>query len=189
MPSVTIKITGPNISGLPKVDRTTMAALGQLATATINLRIRDGQSTEGKRFKPYSTRKITIRLDSGTAARLKPKGGRLSRSGDSMVFDGGYAEYKKLSRKGGIVGHEVDLTLSGSMLRRLGVKSTTKDSVEVGVSHESATYAGAVDKERPFLSISERELDELADEIADIFFPVKAGRGGSGRGSVRARVR
>ena len=86
--------------------------------ATVKRRTMKGISSKGNKFKKYSTTPLYVAFQ---GARLKPKGGtRLSRTGKSIYYAGGYQQYKEDSRKrrgGQGQTAEVDLVLSGQLDR------------------------------------------------------------------------
>jgi hypothetical protein len=55
--------------------------------ATVKRRTASGISSEGAPFKKYSTKPLYVAYK---GARLKPKGGRVSRTGKSVYYAGGY---------------------------------------------------------------------------------------------------
>ena len=149
-------------------DRQAMVQIAQDVVTIIRRRTNRGQAADGKPFKPYSTKPISIGTFSqpGTGRRLAPKGGKLSKSGKSMRFVGGYAEYKRLSRGAGglpstgyaaaAVGpsSEVDLLLSGQLRRSIEVAQADEDSAVVQTGTQTAAYAGAVNAQRPFMGLA-----------------------------------
>ena len=52
----------------------------------------EGLDADRKPFKDYSTKPIYVAF---RGARLKPKGGRPSRTGRSIFYAGGYQQYKQ----------------------------------------------------------------------------------------------
>jgi hypothetical protein len=149
-------------------DREAMVQIAADVVTIIRRRTNRGQSAKGEAFKPYSTRPISIGTFSqpGTGRRLAPKGGVLSKSGKSMRFAGGYAEYKRLSRGAGALpatgyaaaavgpSGEVDLLLSGELRRSIEVAQADEDSAVVQTGTRTATYAGAVNALRPFMGLA-----------------------------------
>jgi hypothetical protein len=149
-------------------DREAMVQIAQDVVTIIRRRTNRGQSAKGEAFKPYSTRPISIGTTAspGTGRRLAPKGGKLSKSGRSMRFVGGYAEYKRLSRGSGALpatgfaaaavgpSSEVDLLLSGQLRRSIEVAQADEDSAVVQTNTRTATYAGAVNALRPFMGLA-----------------------------------
>jgi hypothetical protein len=149
-------------------DREAMVQIAADVVTIIRRRTNRGQSARGEAFKPYSTRPISIGTFSqpGTGRRLAPKGGKLSKSGKSMRFTGGYAEYKRLSRGAGALpatgyaaaavgpSSEVDLLLSGELRRSIEVAQADEDSAMVQTGTRTATYAGAVNALRPFMGLA-----------------------------------
>jgi len=131
--------------------------------ALIKMRTMRGVSSKGAKFKKYSTKKIYISLK---GARLKPKGGRLSRTGKSMYFEGGYREYKKKSRLGNIQTAEVDLTLSGVLMNSIQVKSSTATSYTIGLARQGLPYGQYVNQKRPFMGLLKKEQEIIVKAAA-----------------------
>ncbi len=149
--------------------------------ATINLRVRRSMGADGEPFRRYSTRRMYVRLGSETARRLAPKGGVPVKGKDGTVisvrYDGGYAQYKRESRRGNIATGEVDLTLSGQMLREIRPTVVTETLVEVDHTGGSAVYGPGVDAKRPHMALAKDEvpkLDRLIESIVDAH--LQAGR-------------
>ena len=131
--------------------------------ASIKLRTSKGIDANGAAFDKYSKKKIYISMDKGTGARLKPKGGVLSKTGKTMRFDGGYREYKNLSRKRGTVPNqtdsaEVDLVLSGALMNNLVILSATRTRFVIGLTKHVKYYGYAVNAKREFLGLSPDEI-------------------------------
>ena len=133
------------------------------AIALIKKRTMKGVSAKGRRFKKYSTKSIYINI---RGARLKPKGGRLSRSKKSMYFQGGYKEYKERSRLGRIQTAEVDLTLSGVLMNSIQVLEATEYSYTIGLASQSRHYGYHVNDKRPFLGLLKKEVNILIKAAA-----------------------
>jgi hypothetical protein len=139
-----------------------MRAIGNAAVALIRRRTSSGRGYAGK-FAAYSTKPIYITRGRGTGARLAPKGGRPSKTGRSVYYERGYAEYKQLSTGSGVI----NLTLSGQLLRTVRVAKASASSVTVTAGSESVRYAGAVNAKRPFMGIAEGELGVFKAVAAD----------------------
>jgi hypothetical protein len=149
---------------LPSFELTTqdMVSLGNEQIALIKIRVYDKHLTSfGKKFKPYSTRPFTVAKDSYLWKRLRPKGGKKTKSG-GVYYKGGYAEYKAKSAGNG---GKVDLTLSGNLMQSLNVVKATNTTFAISPTGKAATYAEKVDKERPFIGLSDAEVDILKDMI------------------------
>jgi hypothetical protein len=87
------------------------ARLAADTLAAIKLRTSKGIDANGAPFIDYSTRPLYV---SYRGARLKPKGGRVSRTGLSVYYKDGYKQYKIESRRMGRGSSAlVDLVLSG----------------------------------------------------------------------------
>jgi hypothetical protein len=132
--------------------------------ALIKQRTMRGVSSKGHRFKGYSRKPISIAMK---GARLKPKGGRLSKSGKTMYFQGGYKEYKEKSRRGNIQSAEVDLTLSGILMNSIQVLEATRYSYTIGLAAQGRPYGYYVNNKRPFLGrMLKKEINILVQAAA-----------------------
>ena len=131
--------------------------------ASIKIRTSKGLDANGRSFKAYSTRPIYI-LKRG--ARLKPKGGRLSRTGRSVYYQQGYSQYKHESRKRGQAGEsaEVDLVLSGNMMNNLVVKEATANGFKIGLT-QHADYGYDVNMDREFIGLTDQEVDVIVKAV------------------------
>lgn len=129
--------------------------------ASIKLRTGKGLDADGKPFKPYSTNPIYV---AKRGARLKPKGGRPSRTGKSIYYEGGYQQYKNQSRRRGqsTDSAEVDLVLSGNMMNNLVVKEATASGFTIGLT-KHAQYGFAVNETREFIGLSPDDVEVLMD--------------------------
>ena len=144
------------------IDKRGMRAIGNAGVALIRRRTSAGRGYSGP-FAAYSTRPIYITRGRGTGARLSPKGGRPSKTGRSVYYAGGYAEYKQLSTGSGVI----NLTLSGQLLRTVRVAKASASSVTIKAGNESVRYAGAVDAKRPFMGIAPDELGVIEAVASD----------------------
>lgn len=138
--------------------------------ASIKLRTSKGIDANGSPFTQYSRKRIYISVDKGTGARLKPKGGVLTKTGKTMRFDGGYREYKHLSRKRGTVpgqtdSAEVDLVLSGALMNNLVVLSATRTRFVIGLTKHVRYYGYAVNAKREYLGLSPSEIRLLVVSV------------------------
>lgn len=131
--------------------------------ALIKMRTMKGISSKGRKFKKYSKKPIYVPLK---GARLKPKGGRLSRTGKSMYFAGGYKEYKIKSRLGNIQTAEVDLTLSGILMNSIQVLESTSTSYTIGLASQGRPYGYFVNDKRPFLGLTNKEVNIIVKASA-----------------------
>lgn len=133
--------------------------LAQDVLASIKLRTSKGLDANGEPFKRYSVNPLYV---SKRGARLKPKGGRPSKTGDSIYYEGGYQQYKHESRRRGSSSDsaEVDLVLSGNMMNNLIVKSASADGFTIGLTNE-ANYGYLVNQSREFLGLSPKDVDIL----------------------------
>jgi len=139
--------------------------------ALVRLRTYAGLDIQDRAFSsyaPYSETPIYVSLK---GARLKPKGGRKTKSGKSMFFQGGYREYKQKSRRRRTKGGanqtaEIDLTLSGALMNNLVTTSATKTSFTIGLSGAVRSYGYYVNARRPFIGLSSSDQRKLTDAIA-----------------------
>ena len=142
-------------------------ALASNTVATVKRRTMRGISSRGKKFKKYSTKPLYV---SFRGARLKPKGGtRLSRTGKSIYYAGGYQQYKHDSRKRqGGQGRtaEVDLVLSGQLMNNLVVLSATETRFRIGLTKHVQHYGYEVHKIRPYIGLTDNEIDTLVNAVA-----------------------
>lgn len=165
---VHVTTTGADLRALRVWDAQAMAGLCAWSTTTIVERTtQQGVGADGARFRAYSRRgPIWISLKSETARRLKPKGGTKSRSGKSIGF-ASYADYKVKSRKGGIVSAEVDLTLSGQLMRAVGpTQKATATLGVVGIRGQARDYGVHVNALRPYIGHHPGEKADMDAEVA-----------------------
>jgi len=131
--------------------------------ASIKMRTSKGIDATGNQFKGYSTRPLYV-LKRG--ARLKPKGGRLSRTSRSVFYQNGYKQYKHESRRRGTPGQsaEVDLVLSGNMMNNFVVKQATVNGFKLGLTQQ-ASYGYSVNMDREFIGLTDQEVDILVRAV------------------------
>lgn len=148
---------------LPFIDLTSadMKEVGNDAIALIKQRTEEGLDADGKPFDAYSTKPISISKKSDTGRRLSPKGGQKSKSGSSVRYDGGYAEYKKASAGTS----KPNLTLSGNMLQSLIVKEADNTSFTIGIKGPAEQYAYFVNEDREFIGLSKEDSATITDII------------------------
>ena len=150
---------------LPRSLWTARDSMGLASNTVASIKIRTGKGLDAsdRPFKGYSTRPIYI---SKKGARLKPKGGRPSRTGKSIFYSGGYKQYKKESRRRGGAGDsaEVDLVLSGNMLNNFVVKEATQNGFKIGLTN-NAQYGYGVNKTREFIGLTDKEVDILVKAV------------------------
>lgn len=175
--TITIDVT---VYGTPPpkrwTDRTAMLNIGNVVRDMIIRRTLTGQDADGNAFADYSTDPTYISKGTGTGARLAPKGGRPTRSGRSVYYEGGYREFKQLSRKAGQTPRggaasgptsEVDLTLSGQLMRSIEVAQADEDSVVIQTGPGTVDYAAAVNERRKFMGLSPANLRVLDEVVMD----------------------
>ena len=157
------------------------AKVGFNTLASIKMRTSQGISAEGQPFKKYSTKPIYIGFNSDTGKRLKPKGGRRTKSGLSMFYagglSGGYHAYKVRSRKRRPnAGHSaiVDLTLSGQLMNNFIMTSATANGFTLGLTDHVKHYGYFVNRERPFIGLTEEDVETLVKAVEiDIMEKIK----------------
>jgi hypothetical protein len=132
--------------------------------AQVKIRTGKGVDVNGQPFKEYSQKPIYI---SKRGARLAPKGGRLSRTGRSIYYKKGYAQYKEESRRRGRGGESasVDLVLSGNMLNNFVVLEATNKGFRLGLTKQ-AQYGYAVNEKREFIGLTPGEVDVLVKAVS-----------------------
>ena len=140
--------------------------------ATVKRRTASGISSEGKPFKKYSRTPLYVAYK---GARLKPKGGRVSRTGKSVYYAGGYQQYKHDSRKrsntnqnvgGRKQSAEVDLVLSGQLMNNLVVLEASLTRFRIGLTKHVRHYGYHVHQERPYIGLTDNEINILVDAVA-----------------------
>lgn len=135
--------------------------------ASIKLRTSQGLDANGDKFDEYSVKPIYIPIEKGTGTRLKPKGGRVSRTGKSVFYSGGYEEYKHESRKRGSQNPyqddsaNVDLVLSGSLMNNLVVLNAEQTRFTIGLTSHVQYYGYYVNEKREFIGLSDKDVDIL----------------------------
>jgi len=131
--------------------------------ASIKLRTSKGLDANGEKFDEYSVKPIYIPIEKGTGTRLKPKGGRVSRTGKSVFYSGGYEEYKHESRKRGGPDDSanVDLVLSGSLMNNLVVLNAEQTRFTIGLTSHVQYYGYYVNEKREFIGLSDKDVDIL----------------------------
>ena len=139
--------------------------------ALVRLRTYAGLDTQDRPFDSYAPYSQTPIYISMRGARLKPKGGRKTKSGKSMFFQGGYREYKQKSRRRRTKGGanqtaEIDLTLSGALMNNLVTTSATKTSFTIGLSGAVRSYGYYVNARRPFIGLSASDRRKVTDAVA-----------------------
>ena len=170
-------------------DRQAMRETALAARAIIVTRtFRHGLDINDQPFKPYSTRPMTVTTKplSSTAKRMKPRGGlpafgrghprKLLGAGGKKPkgakwtitgrhYPGGYAQYKRESRKG-VNDVDVNLTLSGELQRSIKIKDVEQDRATVGLEGNAIVYGmGVQQRGRVFMGLSPRDLDALQRAI------------------------
>lgn len=131
--------------------------------ASIKLRTSKGLDANGQPFDDYSTKPLYI---SKQGARLSPKGGRPSRTGQSVFYQDGYRQYKKESRKRPSAGQsaEVDLVLSGNMLNNFVVQEATDNGFKIGLNN-NAQYGYYVNQDREFIGLTDQDVKILVKAV------------------------
>ena len=131
--------------------------------AQIKIRTGKGVDANGQPFKDYSQKPIYV---AKKGARLAPKGGRPSRTGKSVFYQDGYAQYKQESRKRPSAGQsaEVDLVLSGNMLNNFVVQEATDNGFKLGLTN-NAQYGYQVNQDREFIGLTDQEVKILVKAV------------------------
>lgn len=191
--SITIRRTGQPVPRDAWDDRAmTQVALAALAAVTERTFHR-GLGDNDKPLKGYSTRPVTISFESDTGQRLPPKGGlpaygrghprRLLVNGNAprgkgwtitgRHYPGGYAEYKRSSRRGlvnrmGAAGNSPDLVLSGRLLESVAILRTSRYGAVIGFKGSALTYGPATDEARPWFAHSPEDLRDLDETVTAV---------------------
>tara|TARA_Y100000310_G_C20481474_1_gene714884 strand:- start:16 stop:510 length:495 start_codon:yes stop_codon:yes gene_type:complete len=134
--------------------------IGLNTVASIKLRTSKGISSEGIGFKKYSTKPIYI---SKRGARLAPKGGRPSRTGRSIFYQGGYAEYKAKSKK--VKEAPVDLILSGILMNNLVLQYADRHRFIIGLTKHVQYYGYHVNAVRPFIGLTPDDVRIITEAV------------------------
>ncbi|GIV82213.1 MAG: hypothetical protein KatS3mg051_1567 [Anaerolineae bacterium] len=169
-------------------DETGLRRIGERVVAMIVERTLRGIDAEGRPMQPYSTRTFAMPAGalwapgSRTAARRLRQQGALryfQRGGSLWVaIQGGYRTYKEARFPG--QGSEVNLTLTGSMMRSLSVREVRADTrraeivigflrseeAEKAYWHE-VTGAGRSRVRRRFMGLTPDQLRALEREFLD----------------------
>ena len=141
--------------------------------ASIKLRTSKGLDADEVAFDDYSKKPIYITKGKGTGARLKPKGGRESRTGKSVFYSGGYQEYKHESRSRGKKNKhqddsaEVDLVLSGALMNNLVVLNADQTSFTIGLTSHVRYYGYHVNEKREYIGLSDKDVDILFKSVQE----------------------
>ena len=141
--------------------------------ASIKLRTSRGLDANDIPFDKYSDKPIYIPIGKGTGARLKPKGGRVSRTGNSVFYSGGYREYKDESRSRGKKNKhqddsaEVDLVLSGALMNNLVVLSAEQTRFTIGLTSHVKYYGYFVNDTREYIGLSDRDVEILFQSVRE----------------------
>jgi len=154
-----------------KIPRTLWSAkdsmrLASNTLASIKLRTSRGIDANGAKFDDYSRKPIYV---AKKGARLSPKGGRPSRTGQSVYYAGGYEQYKEDSRRRGRKGNldsaQVDLVLSGQLMNNLVIKEATATGFTIGLTKHVQSYGYHVNEKREFLGLTVKDIDVLSEAV------------------------
>ena len=151
------------------------ARLALNTLAAIKLRTSKGIDANGQPFDGYSKKPIYVAY---RGARLKPKGGRVSRTGQSVYYEGGYDQYKRESRRHGAGSSAlVDLTLSGILMNNLMVLEATDSRFIIGLTQHVRSYGYKVNAQREFIGLSPRDVNVLVSAVQlELTKKIKRGR-------------
>ena len=154
---------------LPRSLWTAKDSLGLASNTLAQIKIRTGKGVDanGQPFKDYSQKPIYV---AQKGARLSPKGGRPSRTGQSVYYAGGYEQYKEDSRGRGRKGNndsaQVDLVLSGQLMNNLVIKEATATGFTIGLTKHVQSYGYHVNEKREFLGLTEKDIDILSEAVS-----------------------
>tara|TARA_Y100001973_G_scaffold10555_1_gene14324 strand:+ start:13274 stop:13783 length:510 start_codon:yes stop_codon:yes gene_type:complete len=136
--------------------------LAQNTLASIKLRTSKGIDANGEGFKEYSTEPIYV---AKKGARLSPKGGRPSRTGNSVYYAQGYEQYKAESKRTSKKKLIVDLVLSGQLMNNLIVIDATATAFKIGLTKHVKSYGYHVNDKREFLGLSDDDIEILTNAV------------------------
>ena len=136
--------------------------LAQNTLAAIKLRTSKGLDAHGEGFDDYSKKPIYV---SKKGARLSPKGGRPSRTGQSVYYAQGYEQYKIESKRTNRDELVVDLVLSGQLMNNLIVKEATATEFKIGLTKHVQSYGYHVNDRREFLGLSDDDIEILTNAV------------------------
>ena len=136
--------------------------LAQNTLAAIKLRTSKGIDANGEGFDDYSKKPIYV---SKKGARLSPKGGRPSRTGQSVYYAQGYEQYKIESKRTNRDELVVDLVLSGQLMNNLIVKEATATEFKIGLTKHVQSYGYHVNDRREFLGLSDDDIEILTEAV------------------------
>jgi len=154
------KRSGP---GIPRKvwNRAAMRALAVTMQGAVALRaFQRGEDVDDRKFDEYSTTPAYIGGE--TAKRLRPSGGRPSRTGRSVFYAGGYRQYKLQSTGRAFV----NLTLSGQLRRSFRVKRVSAARALIGTTGQPSIYNQGVQERRPWVGISPRDRRLMVAEVS-----------------------
>jgi hypothetical protein len=83
-------------------------------------------------------------------------------------YPGGYAEYKRASRKGSIASAEVDLTLSGELMDSVDMIAASATEGLVSIRGQAREYGVHVNAKRQFLGHHQGEIADMDAEIGGL---------------------
>jgi len=151
------------------------ARLAADTLAAIKLRTSKGIDANGTPFIDYSTQPLYV---SYRGARLKPKGGRVSRTGLSVYYKGGYEQYKIESRRMGRGSSAlVDLVLSGTLMNNLVILHADAQRFIIGLTQHVRHYGYEVNDDREFLGLSQRDVNMIVSAVQfNLARKIKGGR-------------
>jgi hypothetical protein len=190
--SITVRRTGQAVPVAVWDDRAMAQVASAALAAVVERTFSRGLGDDDKPMKAYSTRPTTISFASDTGQRLKPKGGlpaygrghprKLLSSGGraprgrgwtitGRYYPGGYAEYKRSSRRGltnklGASGVSPDLVLSGELSRSVAILRTSRFAAVIGIKGAATAYGYATDEARPWFAHSPEDLRDLDDTVS-----------------------
>lgn len=151
------------------------ARLALNTLAAIKLRTSKGIDANGQPFDGYSKKPIYVAY---RGARLKPKGGRVSRTGQSVYYKGGYDQYKRESRRHGAGSSAlVDLVASGVLMNNLMVLEATESRFIIGLTRHVRSYGYHVNAKREYIGLSPKDVNVLVSAVqAELVKKIKRGR-------------
>jgi hypothetical protein len=151
--------------------------LGAQMVTLIVKRTQSGMDITDKKFKAYSTRPFAMPAGAINRRTLKALDQdeqityfKTKIKSTWVIVEGGYATYKRYLMKNATSSGGVNLTITGSMLRSMNVKSTGENSLIIGFNRteEAEKAMWNINKGRNFFGLSPNDISKLAFKSLEI---------------------
>lgn len=154
--------------------RRTMSAVASTVRALIVQRTLSGRDIHGRPFTPYSTTPIYVSVDNRPPGYPKPSGGRKSRTGRSVYYEGGYAQYKTSIGRGVRPQLSISQETLGDIKHRVTapdraiLRFQTKESENKAAGHH---FGSGNLPQREFFDIGEQksEIAKIEGELVNLY--------------------